>query len=90
MIPSLTEPITKLLNRDRSPFSSRPEPDRFLLLRVSAEFFFFFFFSDVLLRVFVVGIVSVILGGGSRFGDIIIESMLMDSFINEVCGLELG
>lgn len=88
MIPSLTEPITKLLNRDRSPFSSRPEPDRFLLLRVSAEFFFFFFFSDVLLCVFVVGIV--ILGGGSRFGDIIIESMLMDSFINEVCGLELG
>ena len=47
MIPSLTEPITKLLNRDRSPFSSRPEPDRFLLLRVSAEFLFLFFFSRI-------------------------------------------
>lgn len=87
MIPSLTEPITKLLNRDRSPFSSRPEPDRFLLL-LRLNFYFYFFFSAVLLCVFVVGIV--ILGGGSRFGDIIIESMLMDSFINEVCGLELG
>ena len=90
MIPSLTEPITKLLNRDRSPFSSRPKQTDFSSPS-SAEFSTFIFSGVCCCVCSLLGSFQRSSAGG--FGNIIIESMLMDSFISEVCriaALNLG
>lgn len=41
MIPSPTEPITKLLNRDRSPFSKQTDLSSLSGFRVNFETFYF-------------------------------------------------